>query len=319
MQDYAEDQAAFASRRQRAHTEIQSDPSIVIPDRFGDMVEDYASNFAARAFDPTHKAPPFLFIAGDKGVGKSTMAYEALARIGVDPWVFPVSSLAGRHEGDSTRPLESAYYEMGRGPRAPGEPPNAIIFDDFDRSIGVYGTDMTATTNTPALQACLMKIADDPHHITITGNDGTAKTFDVHPTMMIFTVNNAELLYPPLRRHVRSMIYNWVPGLEDKAVMLEGIFSGLSDKSRRKLVEAYPSQSIAFFQAVLNHMTKKAQSDFRAQRRGDKSYLFDPRFLQHLVELTSHLKHTAGLPQIKKAADELLEQSRIQNHLSEEV
>lgn len=221
--------------------------TVCIPARFREEVEIYYYLLKGRDLCHRNGAPLLLIIAGPPGTGKSFMAAETLKSIGVDIFHLSASSVGGSLEGDSVSAIKNIYLE------ASTKQHSAIICDDMDLSAVGDVENQTATPNKGLGNSFLMNLADNPYQIE--GQKGKTYSIKKAPAV-IFTVNDSNKIYKPLKRQSRSSIFNWKPSKDEMAEIVNAIFPKLTTQQVKWLINEFPDQPIAFYEQMPLYLVK---------------------------------------------------------------
>lgn len=198
--------------------------------------------------------PVILAIVGPPGMGKTSQSKEVLKRLGIQTFYLSAADFENEWAGIPAQMFRERYIqaseciENGRAA--------AIVIDDVDTTLGEW-KDNTGTVNHQALLAFLMHIADNPCQIEYAEEGVTVKTLNVYRVPIIMTGNYIEKMYEPLVRAGRTSIYRWNPGIDQKKIVLKGIFPENAEQFIDKIVEQYPEKSIADFVDIYHSANKQ--------------------------------------------------------------
>lgn len=291
-------------------------PEFYLPPRFQSAVQKYAVGLVTRGRHPkTFRSPALLIIEGPPGEGKSRMARESLAVLGIKKTSpLPPATMSGPFESDSSKPFLDELHRLGNRDENPGDVPGCMFLDDYDLSVGRQDETVYSTTNSGLLNSALMSYADDP--LTVRFRDAKTEVeqaYPIKPVLVVLTINDSGALYPPLRRAGRAMRFTWVPTAEEKASMIGGLFGGLSGQERARLIKRHSRQPIAFYEAVMLDMVQKG---IEAQHGSVRlEHVFSPSLSQKLNEWVVHIRTQANYPEIVKTADRLRADFDVKSHV----
>jgi SpoVK/Ycf46/Vps4 family AAA+-type ATPase len=193
-------------------------------------------------------APLILSIHGPSGEGKTFQCQHILQELKVE--VFPIDSgsFESKHAGDPSKNIRDKYNDAYSFYQKCYEK-SCVFINDFDLAVGNFAnanTQVQYTVNTQQILATLMGLADpdikSPVRIPI-----------------IITCNDMTKLYNPLVRVGRLRSYLWEPDINEKAKMIENIFTDLKpnecmqmvlnvDKEAKKI--GLKSQPVSFYSDV---------------------------------------------------------------------
>ena len=280
-----------------------SQPALHIPDRFYKAVFGHCRNIGQMTVMPEDIHPLLMFIAGDKGMGKTFMLEQSLKQMGLRPRIVSASSIAGQYEGDSVAVLRSLILEECHGQRRANSGIPAVIFDDFDKSIAGGDHQTSKTGNSDIANGYLMNLADQrfsfdhPTRDQRNGELNGVSKMAINPPAIFFTVNDMKRIYPPLSRDIRASKFTWKPTKDELIEMMESILPSLSRAERTRLQQAYPLENVAFFAEVARRAADIAV-DKALEKSGllnNSNVLFDDNGLMRCAEIsraaTQNLKH----------------------------
>ena len=184
-----------------------------------------------------------LAIQGRAGEGKTFQIRTICSAAGA--YIIPISggSLSAG-DGYSAADKVQSIYTFASSVRERTGAMTAVVIDDFDLSVA------SAMGNGGSLDAqfmtgVLMNLADDPYHC------GNVRT---HRIPVILTGNNFTYLHGPLIRHGRMTFFEWAPTFEQRAKVVQAMFTGLlmdeDLEDTQRLLWANRHQPLSFFAAL---------------------------------------------------------------------
>lgn len=271
-------------------------PNFWIPDRFRNKVIVHIIKNNLFKIEP----PLILGIQGSQGDGKSSQTREVCSQLGA--YVVPVSgsALSGAYEKDSVNALKSAYIYASTI-RETKKSLTVLLIDDFDLSVASIFENSRNTVNTQLLCGFLMNLCDNP---TICEDKTT------HRIPIVITGNNFTDLHPPLTRHGRMDIFDWVPTIEEKTQIVSHIYQNLvrSEENGKiqRFVKEYKDEPLSFFSSVLVDVLDNIIFDII-----NKSKTIDIKYIQSKVD---NLNNNISIEQLTEAANKR-QQVRTRNYL----
>jgi hypothetical protein len=299
----------------------------VVPERFKNLV---ASHVVMNLMEiPNLQTPLILGIHGPAGEGKTEQCRYILEKMGVKAdWIF-ADKFESDKAGEPIRELKDKYMEMSyfniknrkdyKEKRMPanGYKFGALFINDIDQRIGRSDALIQQTVNTQLLNAFLMEVADAPNEV-----DGTK----VCRVPIIVTGNDFSILYNPLKRDGRMEKFEWIPTIEEKAMVLRSIFpeNSLSDHDIKALVSEFssstnrtshqqdkPTLSISSF-ATIRYRLYKHQVVQLVQNVGIENILEFVYAGKHIQQLRHPF---TSVDAIRNMAHELVQDGLLVNHL----
>jgi ATPase family associated with various cellular activities (AAA) len=202
------------------------------------LFDEIHYHLLANTLDLPH-IPLTMGIFGPSGDGKTSGVAEALKRLGVRQERISAADLEDMYAGEPVKMLQATYQSASEGARR-GEA-WCLTIDDIDTTLGEW-EDSSGTVNHQQLLAELMHLGELP----ALGEDSQKARIPI-----IVTGNDANRLYPPLRRPGRMTVYPWVPEARERIAAIDAIFAGVTEEPcGDELVAAFEGQPLAFFSAV---------------------------------------------------------------------
>jgi len=275
---------------------------IFIPERFKRVLELHIVKNLMKSV--AGRVPLLLGIHGASGDGKTYQCEQILTEIGVQAFLISGGQLESPDSGKPAQLVRDTYLqasdciEKGKCKAA------VVLINDVDTGLGNWGDMVQYTVNTQTVFGELMHLVDYPNlvagiptkriPIVITGNDFTK-------------------LYEPLVRAGRMTAFEWKPTLEEKAEIVQGIFSELSFSECQALVREFSSQPIAFFShlksSLIDDELWKSIQKVGVSRRSIE-YITD-RYDAREPDLNQHFQFS----DLVKAGKHLLQSGQLINHL----
>lgn len=209
---------------------------IVIPRRFSQRID---AHLLGNMLD-IEQYPLIMVIIGQSGMGKTYQLRKYLEAVGVHIFSVSAVDLENDRAGEPAKLLQQKYVEASSF-IAKGNP-SILLIDDIDMTLGEWEKN-TGTVNHQDILAFLMHIADNPYFIENVGKLNRVPIF--------FTGNNFDILYKPLVRSGRAILFDWAPNRKEKIEIIASIFSFDNIKNAEKLIDAYPTKEISFFSNML--------------------------------------------------------------------
>ena len=207
-----------------------------IPERFRRVLELHVvKNLMTKI---TGRVPLILGIHGASGDGKTYQCEQILTEIGVKAFLISGGQLESPDSGKPAQLVRDTYLkasdciEKGKCRAA------VMLINDIDTGLGNWGNMVQYTVNTQTVFGELMHLVDYPNLV---------EGIPTRRIPIIITGNDFTKLYEPLVRAGRMTAFEWKPTLEEKAKIVEGIFSEISSKQCEYLVKEFESQPVAFF------------------------------------------------------------------------
>lgn len=208
---------------------------MVIPKRFQEQVNAHLLGNFLQIRD----YPLILSIMGKPGFGKTYQLRSHLTSLGITIFSISSADLESERAGVPAKLLKTRYVDASV--EVSKKRPAALVIDDIDTTVGEWEKN-TGTVNHQGILAFLMHIADRPDYIEDIG--------PINRIPVFLTGNNFNLLYEPLRRPGRMLRFDWEPTQEEKIDIVTEIFSFPNKNISKSLVDAYPTESIAFFSSL---------------------------------------------------------------------
>ncbi|WP_299629510.1 AAA family ATPase [uncultured Tateyamaria sp.] len=281
-----------------------------IPDHLTEEVQAFLFMNAARRVNPIFPVPPMLALGGPPGSGKTTGVKETCARLDVHLDVLPSSILGGVYAGQSSITLRDTIKRASQSEKWM----SAILIDDLDMSEARVDDALSNTVSSPLLNGTLMAYADNPFELK-THDDPTEKEAETlaleRPPVIFITCNDLSKLYGPLRRNMRMVHVEHDPRGQDAVAIVQAMYPRTHPADIKKLVEAYPDASIAFFRSLGMAVAKTHAKRFA---RSIKTRLFNPDFARLARDLEAAATG-ASFEELATAAQALSLTDDGKNHL----
>lgn len=187
--------------------------------------------------------PLFLGIQGPPGEGKTYQVERVLEEAQIHTILLSGGEMESPDAGAPAAKMRMAYLEAGK--YVDCGTPAAVVLNDADAAIGIWGDLTQYTVNTQNLITELMHLADYPTRV-----EGKR----VRRIPIILTGNDFTRLYAPLRRSGRMRIFTWRMSAEERASAVNSLFPWLSASESGDLVRRFPDQPISFWAAVRRRM-----------------------------------------------------------------
>lgn len=207
-----------------------------IPERFRRVLELHiVKNLMTNI---TGRVPLLLGIHGASGDGKTYQCEQIITEIGVKAFLISGGQLESPDSGKPAQLVRDTYLkasdciEKGKCRAA------VVLINDIDTGLGNWGNMVQYTVNTQTVFGELMHLVDYPNLV---------EGIPTRRIPIIITGNDFTKLYEPLVRAGRMTAFEWKPTLEEKAKIVEGIFSEINPKECEALVKEFQSQPVAFF------------------------------------------------------------------------
>ena len=207
-----------------------------IPERFRRALELHiVKNLMTKI---TARVPLLLGIHGASGDGKTYQCEQILTEIGVKAFLISGGQLESPDSGKPAQIVRDTYLkasdciEKGKCRAA------VVLINDIDTGLGNWGNMVQYTVNTQTVFGELMHLVDYPNLV---------EGIPTRRIPIIITGNDFTKLYEPLVRAGRMTAFEWKPTLEEKAKIVQGIFSEINSKECEALVREFESQPVAFF------------------------------------------------------------------------
>ena len=183
---------------------------------------------------PDDSTPLFLLIYGPPGEGKTFQLRHCLREFEIDQHAIDSTTVENPKAGQPDRDIRQRFHDAVVNITQTGRL-GCLVIEDVHLLLGRYG-DTQYTMNLQHVLSQLMLFAD-----TMANTSGNARL----PVFM--TANDTTVLAQPLIRYGRARRYAWVPTIEEKRVILAGVFPELSDADLISLTERHPEQPVSFF------------------------------------------------------------------------
>lgn len=299
----------------------------VVPERFLNVV---ASHVVMNLMEiPNLQTPLILGIHGPAGEGKTEQCRHIFEKMGIKAdWIF-ADKFESDKAGEPIRELKDKYIEMSyfniktrkeykeRQQFITGYKLGILFINDIDQRIGRSDGLIQQTINTQLLNAFLMEVADAPNEV-----DG----IKVSRVPIIVTGNNFLILYNPLKRDGRMEKFEWIPTIEEKALVLRSIFpeNSLSDHDIKTLVLEFGSQKgndIRQHDKPILSISSFATIRYRLYKQ-EVVQLIENVGIENILEFVHAGKHVqylrhpfTNLDTIRNMAHELVKDGLLVNHL----
>ena len=207
-----------------------------IPERFRRALELHiVKNLMTKI---TARVPLLLGIHGASGDGKTYQCEQILTEIGVKAFLISGGQLESPDSGKPAQLVRDTYLQASDCIEEGKSRAAVVLINDIDTGLGNWGNLVQYTVNTQTVFGELMHLVDYPNLV------------ERRPTRripIIITGNDFTKLYEPLVRAGRMTAFEWKPTLEEKAKIVQGIFSEINSKECEALVREFESQPVAFF------------------------------------------------------------------------
>ena len=210
-----------------------NDMPIIIPERFRRAVDNH---IVGNLLELNHY-PLILSVFGEPGMGKTFQIRTHLEARGFELFSINAADLESDHAGEPTKLLRKAYVSASAN--LVGGKGAAIIIDDIDTTLGEW-EHYTGTVNHQDLIAFFMHIVDSPTEIENISNN-------LRRVPIFFTGNDFSKIYAPLRRPGRMNLFEYLPTLDDKKMIVNSIFGGRYPNEVAAFVEQHADAPIAYF------------------------------------------------------------------------
>lgn len=279
-----------------------------IPDHLTEEVQAFLFMNAARRVNPNFPTPPLLNVSGPPGSGKTTSLKEICDRFNVHLTELPSSVLGGIYAGQSSITLRDAIKRASQSDAWM----SAVLIDDLDMSEARVDDNLSSVISAPLLINTLMGYADNPFRFLIHDDpEKDPELLTIERPVILITCNDLSKLHEPLKRNMRMVHVEHDPRGQDAVAIVQAMYPKTSSADIKKLVEAYPDASIAFFKNLGMAVAKNHAKRFA---RSIKTRLFNPDFarLAHDLEAAAT---GAGFEELAAAAEALSLTDDGKNHL----
>ena len=217
---------------------------VYIPERFKRVIHLHIiKNMLVR---PPAREPLFLGIHGPSGDGKTFQCEHVLEEMGVKAFLISGGQLEDHYAGEPAKLIRATYLNAHRYVEKGGDKMAAIVMNDVDTGLGKWEGLVQYTANRQNVFGELMHLADYPYSV---------QGVQTYRIPVIMTGNDFTKLYEPLVRAGRMTAFEWIPTVEEKARIIDPIFSNLSPETCLSLVEHFPEKPLAFFAALRSVLT----------------------------------------------------------------
>ncbi|WRH67922.1 MAG: AAA family ATPase [Planktothrix sp. GU0601_MAG3] len=207
-----------------------------IPERFRRVLELHiVKNLMTNI---TGRLPLLLGIHGASGDGKTFQCEQILSEIGVKAFLISGGQLESPDSGKPAQLVRDTYLEASDCIEKGKSRAAVMLINDIDTGLGNWGNLVQYTVNTQTVFGELMHLVDYPNLV---------EGIPTRRIPIIITGNDFTKLYEPLVRAGRMTAFEWKPTLEEKAKIVEGIFSEISPQECEAIVREFESQPVAFF------------------------------------------------------------------------
>lgn len=251
---------------------------------------------------PIVRAPLVLGIHGPSGNGKTFQCESVLKALGVKAFLISGGELESNEAGEPAKLIRQTYLQAGKAIRDGNTLMAALLINDFDTGVGNWGELVQYTVNRQTVFGEWMHLADYPESVE---NKQTLRI------PIIITGNNFTSLHEPLTRTGRMWAFVWKPTLEEKSLIVKGIYPSLSEEDISILVNHYPNQPVAFFAylktALLDDYIWK-----QVMRIGERNIISQIRTKQEI----RYSKPIYDLANLLSTAERVSKESLLKDHLS---
>ena len=255
---------------------------IYIPERFKRIIHLHIiKNMLVR---PPAREPLFLGIHGPSGDGKTFQCEHVLEEMDVKAFLISGGQLEDHYAGEPAKLIRTTYLNAHRYVEKGGNKMAAIVMNDVDTGVGKWEGLVEYTVNRQNVFGELMHLADYPNSVM---GVQTARI------PIIMTGNDFTKLYEPLVRAGRMTAFEWLPTAEEKAKIIDPIFSYLSKEECLRLVEHFSEEPLSFFPVLKSTISDNLLYE-RIQRVG----------VRQIMAQTS--KGREVLPELKASYKELV-------------
>lgn len=201
------------------------------------------------AFDASTKIPLILGIWGGKGQGKSFQTELCFKKLGVEAVVMSAGELESERAGEPGKLIRERYRKAAELSRVRGRL-SCLLINDIDAGLGHFDAQMTV--NNQIATGSIMSICDNPNKVSIYGVEWRDDERPIPRIPIIVTGNDLSTVFAPLIRDGRMSKFMWEPSVDDKVNIVHQMYKddGMVIEDMRKLIEAFPQQSLDFFGAI---------------------------------------------------------------------
>lgn len=279
---------------------MMNEETVHIPERFRKVVTLHIIKNVLNI--PNVRVPLILGIHGPSGYGKTFQCEYILEELGVKKFLISGGQLESSDAGEPAELIRKTYLEAGKAVEAGKVMAAVLLINDFGTGVGDWGGLTQYTVNRQIVFVELMGLVDYPESV----EDKQCMRIPI-----ILTGNNFTSLYEPLTRTGRMWTFEWNPTIEEKYIIVKGMYPSLSEKDVSTLVNRYPDQPVAFFEFL---KTKLLDSYLwkEAKRIGEREVI---RNIQMSDEFC-YSEPIYNINNILLVADTALEESSLTDHLS---
>jgi len=186
--------------------------------------------------------PLILGIHGQTGEGKTFQTQLILKKLRVKEFLISGGQLESHAAGKPANLVGDVYTKAGEYVRKGKRDSLAVVLiNDIDTGVGNWGEMVQYTVNRQTVFGELMHLVDYPRKV---------RGKDTQRIPIIITGNDFSKLYKPLIRAGRMVSFQWEATLNEKFVIVSGIFPELSENEIKKFVNDFREQPISFFSHV---------------------------------------------------------------------
>jgi ATPase family associated with various cellular activities (AAA) len=271
---------------------------IYIPERFKRIIHLHIiKNMLVR---PPAREPLFLGIHGPSGDGKTFQCEHVLEEMDVKAFLISGGQLEDHYAGEPAKLIRTTYLNAHRYVEKGGNKMAAIVMNDVDTGVGKWEGLVEYTVNRQNVFGELMHLADYPNSVM---GVQTARI------PIIMTGNDFTKLYEPLVRAGRMTAFEWLPTAEEKAKIIDPIFSYLSREECLRLVEHFSEEPLSFFPVLRSTISDNLLYE-RIQRVGVRQIMAQAsKGREVLPELKASYK------ELVHTGETLVDSGQLLNHL----
>jgi len=204
--------------------------------------------------------PLMLGVNGVFGCGKTVSVRETLLRIGCELIEIHAAELESPHAGAPSQLILARYVEASKR-QMETDRPHVIVMDDVHMALSV-GPRTTNTINTQLVQAALMNICDNAHHVAGVRTERIP---------IITTGNSYSGIYGALIRAGRMRVVSHELSAEDRARIAIHILRGfLAPKQVVGLAFDHPDWELATFQQLKAMLQRRSFNRRHANKPADR-------------------------------------------------
>jgi ATP-dependent 26S proteasome regulatory subunit len=179
----------------------------------------------------TIRPPLVLGIHGPSGEGKTYQCEHVLQKMSVKSCLISGGQLESHAAGEPAQLIRDTYIDASSFVKKHNQPA-VLLINDVDTGLGNWGDLVQYTINRQTVFGELMHLVDYP-----TSVEGV----ETKRIPIIVTGNDFTKLYEPFVRAGRMVAFEWKPSFEEKARIVNHIFTNLSAGQSEELIETLES------------------------------------------------------------------------------